>query len=352
MKQRMILRRFPIDVASVFTTRCASLSFTVLGCVFLSLPLPAFAQKWQTYTLDECIKTAIDNSPVLKLAQEKISESTAKFKETKTYFLPKVTATAFVTQLDEPAYLDMSKWYDAMGSIATPVGWLAWKDYATTGDTLAWNAFQEYMDTTTGSNTKYPLSGDKVYNMALTVVQPIFTGFRILSGKKAAQNALKAVKEEKVKARRDIILDVKKHFFSILQTQQLVVVCDTAIHQLEQIVHDLENMKETGFVGDQEVMNASVMLYNIQLMKIKAENGVILLKSVLCNSMGIDWNTPIILNHALTEPADMGVTDLPSLVDKAQKMQSEIKALEYRREALKNMVAFTKSNYYPALYAM
>jgi len=338
--------------ASFFRALGAFVCSPVIGFFLMIVSFAAFSQTWQTFTLEQCITTALEKSTALTVAKEKIVESSAKLKETKTYFLPKLTTSVFVSKLDEPAYLDMTKWFDAMGGLATPVGWLAWKDFSATGDTAAWNAFQRWQTQTSGGNTKYTLGGDMVFNGSLTLVQPLFMGFRIVNGRKAAENVLKAVKENEVKTRRDIILDVKKLFFSILQTQQLVVVCDTAIRQLEGIVRDLENMKETGIVGDQEVMNASVWLYNVQLMKVKAENGVILTKSALCNAMGIDWNTPIILNHALAEPAGPGVTDLPSLVDKAQATQSEIKALEYQREALKNMVAYTRSNYYPALFAM
>ncbi len=354
MKQRLIFREF-LRKSVFFTFKIKydlltflSVNFAVFA-VFCSFSV--FSQNWQVFTLDDCIKTALEKSPVLKGAQEKTAESTAKVKETKTYFFPKLSASASITQLDEPPYLDMTAWYSAIAGVDSLIWYLGLKDLIATGDSTIhrWLAVQQ--ESKAGS-TKYTLGGDKIYNMSLTLVQPIFMGFKILKGNKAAQNALMAVKENEAKTRREVVLEVKKLFFTVLQTQQLVVVCDTAIRQLEEIVRDLENYKETGFVGEQEVMSAKVYLYNVQLMKIKAENGVVLLKSALCNSMGIDWNTPIVLNHTMVEPADIGVSDLTSLVEKAQKNQSEIKALEYHREALKNMVDFAKSNYYPAIYAM
>jgi outer membrane protein TolC len=322
MEQWLNHRRLTMHSASFFKSRSAFFSLPVIGFFVVLASLTAFSQTWQVFTLDECIRSALEKNPALKMAQERIVESTAKLNETKTYFLPKLFASAYITQLDQPPYLDMTKWFDAMSGLATPVGWLSWKDFSTTGDTAAWNAFQAWKNNTSGNNKKYTLGGSRLYNTSLTLQQPIFMGFKIVNGRKAAENMVKAAKESEVKSRRDIVLDVKKIFFSILQTQQLIVVCDTSIRQLETIVRDLENMKEQGIVGDQEVMNANVILYNIQLMKIKAENAVVLAKSALCNAMGISWNTPIILNHALAEPATAGVADLEALVDNRRSRSS------------------------------
>jgi outer membrane protein len=315
--------------------------FYVKAYAFIGLLLLShhgYAEETRVVTLDDCIRTALEKSPALKVAQEKIVESTAKAQEAKTAFLPKLSASASATKLDEKPYMDMSKLTEAIGSIMAA--------YIPSG------AGASTMPSSGGGSNKMYMGSDKIYSAALTVQQPIFTGFKIVNGCRAAQNGLNSVKENERKTRREVILEVKKLFFSILQAERMVEVSDTSIHQLEGIVHDLENMKEQGMVGDPEVMNASVQLSNIKLMKIKAENGVILVKSTLCNSMGIDWNTAITLKYDLKEPAALDITDLPALVEKAQKEQSEIKSLEYQREALKNVIAINKANYFPTIVAM
>lgn len=351
MDQCMFFRRLLKNASSFFKVRNVCTFFPIFSLVLMLVVMSSFSKTWQVFTLEECINAALEENPALKVAEEKVAEATAKYKESKAYFLPKLTATASATQLDEANYLDMTRWFDAMGGLATPVGYLAWNDYLT-GDTKAWEEFVKFEESTKGGNTKYRLGGDRLYNMSLSLVQPIFMGFKLSSGRKAAKNGLEAVKKNAGMTKRYVILHVKKIFFSILQAQQHIVIADTSISQLKGIVHDLENMREQGIVGDQEVMNANVILYNIQLMKIKAENAVVLAKSALCVYMGIELTTPINLNHALVEPADMGVGDLMVLIDKAQKSQSEIKSLEYQREAFKNMVTFTKSGYYPSIFAM
>ena len=167
------LRRFSMNATSNFKARCAFIPFPVIGFAIMIVSFTAFSQKWQVLTLEDCIKTALEKSPALKVAKEKIVESTAKVKETKTYFLPKFTATALITQLDEPVYLDMARWYDAIAQVDSLVWYLGYKDLLTTGDSTVLKWLEAQGEQKSGS-TKYPLSGDKVYNMSLTVIQPIF----------------------------------------------------------------------------------------------------------------------------------------------------------------------------------
>ncbi len=318
--------------------------------LLMVISLTAYSETPRKFTLDDCIKTALDQSPALKVAQEKIIESTAKVKETQTSFLPKFSASASATKLDEAPYLDMSKLSDALSGMLAPFGYIAMRD-AASGDSTILKMLAAQRQASSGANSKVTMGSDKIYSVALSVQQPIFTGFKIINGCKAAANGLKAVKENEAKNRREVVLEVKKLFFSILQTERLEEVTDTSIRQLTGIVKDLENMKEQGMVGDPEVMNANVQLYNTELLKIKADNGVVLAKSMLCTTMGIDWNTSIVLIYDFVEPAAVDIPDLPALVAKAQKTQSEVKALEYQREALKNIVAITKANYLPTIVA-
>jgi outer membrane protein len=333
MMIRIKNRRF--QPFSFFQGRSALMIFSIN--LLLVASLTVCSEPARNFTLEDCIKTALDQSPALKVGQEKIVESTAKVKEIRTSFLPKFSATASATKLDEAPYMDISQLSAAIGALL--------QTYVKP-DALNPAA------TAPGGSGKMTLGSDKIYSVALSVQQPIFTGGKISNGYKAAENGLKAVKENEAKNRREVILEVKKIFFTILQTERLAEVTDTSIRQLTGIVHDLENMKEQGMVGDPEVMNANVQLYNTELLKIKADNGVILAKSTLCNSMGIDWNTPLVLKYDFIEPASVDVADLPALVEKARTTQSEVKALEYQREALKNIVAINKGNYLPTIVAV
>lgn len=306
-------------------------------------------------TLDQCIETALQKSDVIKMEKEKLVESDATVKEARTGFLPKFSAQASFTQLDERPYLDASSMGDFFGGLAEPFLYLAYKDTAggSPPDLGLLQALSEMGGGASQSDDgKIYMGDDKLYNLIFTVQQPLFTGFKVLNGYRAAQSGRKAAEENRKMVRRDLIFNVKKSFFGVLQVQQSVTVIDTSIRQLEGIVRDLENMMELGMVGEQEVMKARVQLYNIQLTKVQVKNGVTVAKAALCNTMGIPEASALELEYNAAKPSDVGLPAMEELIDRAQKTQSELKVMEYQREVLRHIVKINRANYVPNLVAM
>ncbi len=65
------------------------------------------------------------------------------------------------------------------------------------------------------------MGSDNIYNISLTIQQPIFTGFKILNGYRAAQNGLNAAVVNEAKNRREVALEVKKSFIPFLRHKGL-----------------------------------------------------------------------------------------------------------------------------------
>jgi outer membrane protein TolC len=202
------------------------------------------------------------------------------------------------------------------------------------------------------SGGKIYMGDNKLYNLIFTVQQPLFTGFKVLNGYRAARNGRKAVEENRKMVRRDLIFNVKKSFFGVLQVQRSVAVIDTSIRQLEGIVRDLENMMDQGMVGEQDVMQARVQLYNVQLTKVQVRNGVTVAKAALCNTIGIPTESELELVYDAAKPEEIGLPAMEELIDRAQKTQSELKVLECQREVLRYIVKINKANYVPTIVAM
>jgi outer membrane protein TolC len=315
-------------------------------CIVLIHVMSLQAEQTMSLTLEQCIETALKKSEVISLEKEKGVELAAKVKEIRTGLLPKVSANATFTQLDEAPYIDASSMGDIMSGLYAPFMYFAQND----------TAFASYlaklMASNSGGDGKIYMGDDQIYGLVFTVQQPIFTGFKILNSYRAALNSKKAGEESLKKSRRDLVQAVHKAFFAVLQAQRFVEVSDTSIKQLEVIVRDLENMREQGMVGEQDVMKARVQLYTMQLMKVQANNGVILTRAALCNTIGIPIDSKIELMYDAIKPAHLELPELSQLIDKAHETQPEIKALEYQREAIRNIVKMNRSNYLPNIAAI
>lgn len=317
------------------------------------IPFSAYGQNGMT--LQQCIGTALEKSEQVKMEKEKLVEAEAGVKEAKTGFLPKFTGQASFTKLDEAPYLDMSKIdMSAMGGgvmagYGEALGYIAERD----NDDVLRGILEETMIEASQQmpSGKVYMGDDKLYNFIFTVQQPLFTGGKVLNGYRAARNGLKAVEENRKKTRRDLVLSVKRSFYTVLQVQRSVEVIDTSIRQLEGIVRDLENMMVQGMLGEQEVLKARVQKYNLDLARVKATHGITMAKAALCNTMGIPIDSEIELVYEAVPPKDVGLPEMTILIDKARKSQSEIKALEYQREALENIVKINKAAYMPNIVA-
>ena len=294
------------------------LAFAGLQC------LPVFAQGQSGMTLQQCIETALEKNKQIQMEEEKLVEATASVKEAKTGFLPKFSANLSATKLDEPPSMNFSSMTKDL-----PPG----------------------MDAMFGDGGKIYIGDDKLYNVIFNVQQPIFTGGKILNGYRAAQNGLKVVEENQKKTQRDLVLSVKRSFYTVLQVQRSVEVIDTSILQLEGIVRDLENMMAQGMLGEQEVMKARVQKYNLQLARVKTNHGITMAKAALCNTMGIPIDSSIQLVYEAVPPKEMGLPEMAVLIDKAKQSQSEIKALEYQHDVLENVVKINKAAYMPNIVA-
>ena len=173
------------------------LHFLVLvGILFVQV----FADRQMTLTLAQCIETALEKSEVIKMEKEKLVESGASVKEARTGFLPKLSAKASFTQLDERPYLDASSMGDFFGGLAEPFLYLAYKDTAG-GNPLDVGLLQALSEMSGGTDQsgdgKIYMGDDKLYNLIFTVQQPIFTGFKVLNGYHAAKNSFRAVEENR-----------------------------------------------------------------------------------------------------------------------------------------------------------
>ena len=91
--------------------------------------------------------------------------------------------------------------------------------------------------------------------------------------------------------------------------------------------------------------------YNLELARVQTTHGITMAKAALCNTMGIPIESEIDLVYDAVQPKDIGLPEMAVLIDKARESQSEIKALEHRREMLGNVVKINKAAYMPNIVA-
>lgn len=250
------------------------------------------------YTLDEGIRTALENNWSVKAEEEGVLESEYAVKEAKAGFYPEFSTSYSYTRLS---------------------------------------------DVTTIGNMEL---GDKNnYQWQATVTQPIFTGWAITSSYELAKLGIDQSKVALELAKLDLALQVKAAYFNILGADKAVEVAKSAVDSLESHLAVAKNFYEVGMIPINDMLKAEVELANAQHDYIRAQNGAKLARAsfntLLSRPVDESFEIEDILIYTPETP------DFDVYLDKALEERPEMKSIELTDSQIEQQVNLAKSKYYP-----
>lgn len=276
--------------------RCKYILCLSVICFF---PLGVFGD---TLTLDQSVSEALVNNPSITVAREKIQEAEADKTKALSNFFPKIYASSSYTALDED---------------------------------ISWSL-------PTGSVT---VVDDEIYDYNLGLVQPLFTGGEITSLYRMQKKNFDASKKHFEKVKNDLVFEVKRFYFKVLEAEKLGKVAEEAVNQVAAHLEVVENFFREGMVPEVDVLKAKVVLANAKQNLINANNRAKLAKShfnnLLNRNMGMEVNLEDILSFRETH------FDLPSLIDEALENRPEVGEMRDRLNMAEEEVGIAHSNFFP-----
>jgi outer membrane protein len=274
----------------------------ILFILILVFPLLVFSEE-KPLTLEESISIALKNNASIKLASEKIKEANAGKNQALSYLFPKIYTSSSYTRLNEESTISIDP---SMPSVV--------------------------------------VSDDEIYDYNLGLIQPIFHGGLIPAYQlqrenlQASQNSFDAV-------RNDLIMEVKRAYFGILETGKIKQVAEGAVEQVKAHLNVVEAYFKEGIVSEVEVLRAKVALANAKQNLINANNGLDLSKSLfnslLNRELGQEINLEDILNFE-----DYNV-ELSSAISQAMSSRPEIKEMGNRIKIAEGGVSVARSFFFP-----
>jgi outer membrane protein len=183
------------------------------------------------------------------------------------------------------------------------------------------------------------------YQFTGTVEQPLFAGFANLSNYQLAKLGLDVAEIQLVRARFDLILQVKEAYFDILTAERIKEVAGQSVEQLQAELETAQNFYDVGMSPKIDVLDAEVRLAQAQQELIRAENALRIAKARF--------------NTILRRPIDDGVAVVDMLSDEPYKrsyescLETALKNRPELMEAEKSVasaekeITLVKSAYYP-----
>lgn len=273
------------------------------------------AQQRQALTVEECIKIGLENSKTLHLSQMKVQYADAKTSEVKTSRLPSLKFGGTYSRLSKVPPFEVSL------PLPSP------------------------------APAKFIISPSILdnYGMRLTLLQPLFTGFRLQSSIYIAEYNAQSTEQDYSKDKVELIYNIKNAYWSLFKAIEFKGVVDENVEQVKAHLKDIQNLFAQGMVTNNEVLKVQVQLSNVQLLQIDSENAVRLAMMGLNNLIGISLDTEIHLESNIRhQPKEY--PGLHVLLQKALWKRPEVKAMEYRVKAIEAGVILARSGWFPQIF--
>jgi len=276
--------------------------------LFLCLSFTVSVFAGETLTIEKSIEIAISNNLQVKAVEEKIKQADYSKKEAYTYLLPRLSSTFTYTRLNEAGVIDFS-------------------------------------------GTSSPVTDADLYNLGFALSQPLYTGGRLSALYEQAKENLKETGFEKDTVIQNLILDVKKGYFSILKAKKSVQTVNSLKEMAEEHLKTAKSLFEEGVVTKMDVLKTEVFLADAEQQILQAENALALARS------GFSF----LLNLPLS--SDIDVEDVPERERRrntieywtalACEQRPELKELESVARIYGYNIEVEKSGYRPqvALFA-
>ena len=242
-------------------------------------------------TLNDCIKTALQNHPALKIYQSRISQKSESYNAAQASALP---------------VLSLSTSYDRL-SYVSPVK----KQFL--GD----------------SNNDYQAN--------INIEAPLFTGGRISAEKDQAVYALNGSREDYRGAELEVTYRVKSAYYKLMAAEDVVAIRRDLLDRLNSFWATAKELNQRTKMPREEVLlRIEVQVNTAQQELINAQTNVKILKELLINAMGLPGSPQaeaLVISHELSDNSTQGSVGLniqnnPDLLKLDQELKRAASALE------------------------
>lgn len=192
-------------------------------------------------------------------------------------------------------------------------------------------AFYLTPNPTMGSTMEMQMKG--VYMAGIGLIQPIYTGGKIITGNKLAKLGKEVAADQLEITRMDIIAEAEKSYWMYVAVLSKIEMIKSYMNQLDSIYEYTQMAYNLGMTTEINVKRVDSRLSELQYNLRKAESGADLCRMAICRIIGVEEDEPIIPTETLEtmiEPADkfFGIENRPEV--NLLKRNIEVKKLDVK----------------------
>ncbi len=269
---------------------------------WLSLPPKLYAGT--NYSLADCLDAALKSHPRLQVQHFQTVKAMELEKAAKTDFLPKLGAGYSYM------YRDKINSYDING-------------------------------------ISFPANTHDVYNLDITITQPLFTGFSIIENYRLAQLGIKQAQTEEKLARLEIIYETVAAYFNYLKQTKFAETAARMVERLKAQARDSQLFFDNELIPLNELLYSKVKLSQARQQQRRVATRLKLARAQLATIMQLDRDSKFTVvdkpNKKLPELSLEQATTL------ALEKRPELLLSNYAIASAGHQVKLAQSEYYPSL---
>lgn len=187
----------------------------------------------------------------------------------------------------------------------------------------------------------------EIFSLSTTIHQPLFAGGSILSNYRFEKLGVDISKTDVETIKRNIVLQVREAYFNILKAEKFLEVARQTVKQFTAQLEVTKAFFEVGIVAKNDVLQAEVRLANAKQGLVKAENDLVLAKSVFNSLLRNEIDAPLKIIDILSySPFPLSYEES---LKEALSRRPEIKVAELKIEQAKEGVKIAKSSFFPTI---
>ncbi|MHB9141941.1 MAG: TolC family protein [Paludibacter sp.] len=187
---------------------------------------------------------------------------------------------------------------------------------------------------------------DKATVGAITAVQPVFAGGRIITGNKLAQLGIDVNKGRLVLTKNEVLLKTEEQYWLIVSLNEKMKTLHMVELLLDTIYNQANNAYQAGLINRNDVMKVTLKQSELYINRIKLENGINLATMAFCQHIGIPYDSTTVLTDTLAitkTPVEVYLNASEALTNreeykllkqsvKAEELQTRLKLGEFLPE--------------------
>jgi len=248
--------------------------------IILLLGINNFIFAQGKYSLEQCKTLALENNNIIKNGNLEIEASKQVKDAAFTNYFPKVSATGMAFRFNEPLF-----------KYSIPGGNLPVYD-GNPANLATATQFAYFPGISLALLNKANVA-------AITAVQPVYAGGRIVTGNKLAQLGVDVKKSMLVLSKNEVLLKTEEQYWLVVSLNEKMKTLHMVELLLDTVYRQVNDAYSAGLINRNDVMKVTIKQSELQINKIKLENGIKLATMAFSQYVGVPYDSTTVLSDTL-----------------------------------------------------